>query len=76
MCTVSRCLFNLFGFLLSATKFFMQHKHSGLSSPQTSIFVNRKDMFCVIFPAFRFFTRNNFIISWQGLQVVRNSLCT
>jgi len=38
-CNVSRRLFNLFHFMLSAVKIFIQSKHFGLSSPSTSIFV-------------------------------------
>jgi hypothetical protein len=44
-CTVSRALFNLFGFTLSEAKMFTQGKHHSLSSPSTSISVHSKYIF-------------------------------
>jgi len=52
-CSVSRCLLNLFGFMLSAHKIFMQSKHSGLCFPSTSI--SARQVFYISFSAFMYF---------------------
>jgi len=80
VCTVSGCLFNLFGLMLFASKMFIECKHSDLPSPSTSIFVNPKDRYFVsyflhldfsyhfsVLTSHNVFTQTSFVISVSQL---------
>jgi len=56
-CTVvTRCLINLSAFMLSAVKIFVQSKQCGLSSINSNICKSKREIFCIIFSAFKIFT--------------------